>query len=64
MYMFHSKDSKERRNITRAHLPEMIALLGTPLYELLDKGKRTAEYFDENGEGFPARTTLLANSVD
>ena len=64
MYMFHSKDPKERRYITRAHLAEMIALLGTSLYELLHKGKRTAEYFDENGESFPARTTLSANSVD
>lgn len=31
MYIFQGKDPKERRYITRAHLPEMIAFLGTPL---------------------------------
>lgn len=47
--------------MTRAHLADMIAMMGSPPPKLLKKGKRTAEFFDEDGENFPTRTTLLAN---
>lgn len=47
--------------MTRAHLAEMIALMGPPPPELLKKGKRTAEFFDENAENCPTRATLFAN---
>lgn len=36
--------------MTRAHLAEMIALMGAPPPDLLKRGKRTAEFFDEDGE--------------
>ena len=36
--------------MTRAHLADMIALLGPPPLELLKVGKRTSEFFDENGK--------------
>lgn len=49
--------------MTRAHLAEMIALVGSPPPELLKKGKRTAEFFDEDGEIYPTRMTLFANSA-
>lgn len=39
----------------------MIALMGPPPPELLKKGKRTSEFFDEGGENCPTRTTLFAN---
>lgn len=47
--------------MTRAHLIEIIALMGHPSPELLKKGKRTTDYFDEDGENFSTRTTLFAN---
>ena len=39
--------------MTRAHLAEMIALMGSPPPELLQKGKRSTEFFDEDGERLP-----------
>lgn len=49
--------------MARAHLAEMIALMGPPPPELLKKGKRTAEFFDEDGQWrdeipLPDRTSL------
>ena len=61
--MFYSDDLKERRYITRAHLAEMIALMGSPLLELLKKGRRAAEFFNEDGESCLTTTTLSANLV-
>ena len=49
--------------MTRAHLAEMISLMGPPPPELLRKGKRTAEFFDEDGEDCPTRMTLFTNPV-
>ncbi|KAL8720126.1 MAG: hypothetical protein Q9225_002971 [Loekoesia sp. 1 TL-2023] len=62
-HMFYGKDPKEKRYMTRAHLAEMIALMGPPPPELLKKGKRTAEFFDEDGQWrseipVPDRTSL------
>lgn len=36
--------------MTRAHLAEMIALMGPPPPDLLKNGKRTAEFFDDDGK--------------
>lgn len=47
--------------MTRAHLIEIIALMGPPPSELLKKGKRTTEFFDEDVENFSTRTTLFVN---
>ncbi|KAL9092102.1 MAG: hypothetical protein Q9165_004535 [Trypethelium subeluteriae] len=49
-HMFYGKDPKEMKYMTRAHLAEMIALMGPPPPELLEKGARTAEFFDEDGK--------------
>ncbi|KAL9609834.1 MAG: hypothetical protein Q9167_005422 [Letrouitia subvulpina] len=49
-HLFSGRDPKERRYMTRAHLAEMVALMGTPPPELLRKGKRAAEFFDENSK--------------
>ena len=48
--MFYGQDPRENRYMTRAHLAEMIALLGPPPLELLNRGKRTAEFFTEDGK--------------
>ncbi|KAL9077952.1 MAG: hypothetical protein Q9157_003134 [Trypethelium eluteriae] len=60
-HMFYGKDPKEMRYMTRAHLAEMVALMGPPPLELLKKGKRTAEFFDENGETPSTHTNRRAN---
>lgn len=62
-HMFYGKDPKEKSYMTRAHLAEMIALMGPPPLDLLKKGKRTAEFFDEDGQWrgeipVPNRTSL------
>lgn len=49
--------------MTRAHLADMIALMGPPPLELLKKGKRTSEFFDKDGEHCLTRTTPFANPV-
>lgn len=59
--MFYGKDPNENRYMTRAHLADMIALMGPPPPDLLKRGKRSAECFDKDGENFPARMTLFAN---
>ncbi|KAI9698963.1 MAG: hypothetical protein M1836_003152 [Candelina mexicana] len=62
-HMFYGKDPKERRYMTRAHLADMIALMGPPPPELLEVGRRTSEFFDKDGVWraeipVPARTCL------
>ena len=49
--------------MTRAHLAEMIAMMGPPPSELLKAGKRTAEFFNEDGKISLAGMTLIANSA-
>ena len=49
-HMFFGKDPKEEKYMTRAHLSEMVALMGPPPPDLLKKGKRSAEFFDEDGQ--------------
>ena len=62
-HMFLGKDPKEEKYMTRAHLSEMVALMGPPPLDLLKRGKRTAEFFDEDGQWrcdipLPDRTSL------
>ncbi|KAF8179875.1 CMGC protein kinase [Pholiota molesta] len=49
-YMFYGQDPKEKRYTTRAHLAEMIAMMGPPPPDFLKLGKRTAEFFTEDGQ--------------
>ncbi|KAL8971741.1 MAG: hypothetical protein Q9197_003115 [Variospora fuerteventurae] len=62
-HLFYGSDPKEDKYMTRAHLADMIALMGPPPPELLKMGKRTAEFFDKDGGWIaevpvPARTSL------
>ena len=59
--MFYGRDPKERKYMTRAHLADMIALMGPPPPELLEAGKRTAEFFDKDGKNYPTSMTLVAH---
>ncbi|KAL8980546.1 MAG: hypothetical protein Q9177_005848, partial [Variospora cf. flavescens] len=47
-HLFYGSDPKEAKYMTRAHLADMIALMGPPPPELLKVGKRTAEFFDKD----------------
>lgn len=47
--------------MTRAHLAEMITLMGSPPPELPKRGKRTAEFFNEDSESCLTITTPSAN---
>ncbi|KAI4182328.1 MAG: hypothetical protein L6R41_006054 [Letrouitia leprolyta] len=62
-HLFYGKDPKEEKYLTRAHLAEMVALMGPPPPDFLKAGKRSAEFFDENGIWradipMPKRTSL------
>jgi serine/threonine-protein kinase SRPK3 len=48
--MFHSKDPEKSRYMMRTHLAEMIAMLGPPPLEILKRGKRSSEFFSEDGK--------------
>lgn len=48
--MFYGQDPNSKRYTTRAHISEMIAMIGPPPLELLNRGKRTAEFFTNDGK--------------
>ena len=47
--MFHGNDPNGKGYSTRAHLAEVIAMLGPPPLDLLNRGKRSQEFFSEDG---------------
>ncbi|KAI4704940.1 hypothetical protein J4E89_009525 [Alternaria sp. Ai002NY15] len=48
-HLFYGIDPIEKRYLTRAHLAEVVAMLGPPPRDLLERGPRSKEFFD--GEG-------------
>ncbi|KFY96073.1 hypothetical protein V498_02927 [Pseudogymnoascus sp. VKM F-4517 (FW-2822)] len=67
-HLFSGQDPNRGRYTTRAHLTELISVLGPPPLELIKRGKRSAEWFDGNGkwlepdENEPERLPLLPSS--
>ncbi|KFY92746.1 hypothetical protein V500_04049 [Pseudogymnoascus sp. VKM F-4518 (FW-2643)] len=67
-HLFNGQDPKQGRYTTRAHLTELISILGPPPLELVKQGKRSAEWFDGSGkwlepdENEPNRLPLLPPS--
>ncbi|KFY03268.1 hypothetical protein V490_00224 [Pseudogymnoascus sp. VKM F-3557] len=67
-HLFSGQDPKRGRYTTRAHLTELISVLGPPPLELIKRGERSAEWFDGNGkwlepdENEPERLPLLPSS--
>ncbi|CAG8973431.1 hypothetical protein HYALB_00006457 [Hymenoscyphus albidus] len=67
-HLVSGQDPKKGRYMTRAHLRELISIIGPPPLELIKRGRRSAEWFDENGkwlepdENQPDRLPLLASS--
>ncbi|PSN61879.1 kinase-like protein [Corynespora cassiicola Philippines] len=48
-HIFHGRGPKEDRYMTRAHIAEMVALMGPPPLELLKCRKRSSEFFNKDG---------------
>ncbi|KAK6209855.1 hypothetical protein QIS74_11439 [Colletotrichum tabaci] len=48
-HLFQGSDPKEKKYLTRAHLAELVALLGPPPPDLLLRGKRSGEFFAVDG---------------
>ncbi|GKZ23577.1 hypothetical protein AbraIFM66951_009850 [Aspergillus brasiliensis] len=48
-HMFYGEDPDGKGYSTRAHLAEVIGLLGHPPLDLLQRGKRSHEFFTEDG---------------
>ncbi|TGO22271.1 hypothetical protein BPAE_0175g00150 [Botrytis paeoniae] len=48
-HMFHGEDSDGKGYSTRAHLAEVIGMLGPPPLDFLERGIRTPEFFDKQG---------------
>ncbi|KAL4899207.1 kinase-like domain-containing protein [Aspergillus multicolor] len=49
-HLFYGNDPDGKGYSTRAHLAEVIALLGPPPLEILQRGKRSHEFFTEDGK--------------
>jgi hypothetical protein len=48
--MFHGNDPDGSGYKTRAHLAEVIAMLGPPPLDFLRRGSRSKEFFDDDGK--------------
>nr|KMM67263.1 LOW QUALITY PROTEIN: SR protein-specific kinase Dsk1 [Coccidioides posadasii RMSCC 3488] len=52
-HMFHGNDPDGKGYSTRAHLAEVIGILGPPPLDMLKRGKRSLEFFTEDGRWKP-----------
>ncbi|KKZ59856.1 hypothetical protein EMCG_05318 [[Emmonsia] crescens] len=62
-HLFHGKDPNGKNYSTRAHLAEVISILGPPPLDMLKRGIRSPEFFTEdgrwkNGIELPQQTSL------
>ena len=48
--MFHGNDPNGKGYSTRAHLAELIGILGPLLTDMLKRGIRSHEFFNEDGK--------------
>ncbi|KAI5376195.1 hypothetical protein J4E82_005191 [Alternaria postmessia] len=48
-HLFYGIDPIEKRYLTRAHLAELVAMLGPPPMDMLERGARSKEFFDGDG---------------
>lgn len=62
---FTGRDAIDKKYRTRALIAEMVAALGPPPPEFLKRGKRSSEFFTEDGEYLGLRfTTQLPEESD
>jgi hypothetical protein len=48
-HMFNGNDPDGEDYSTRAHLAEVIGMLGPPPLDLIQRGARSSEFFDKDG---------------
>jgi nucleolar complex protein 3 len=48
-HLFYGIDPLEKRYLTRAHLAEVVAMLGPPPLDMLQRGLRSKEFFNDEG---------------
>ncbi|KAK5937467.1 hypothetical protein PMZ80_010085 [Knufia obscura] len=58
--MFFGDDPEFKVYSTRAHLAEIIGMLGPPPLDLLKRGRRVDEFFDEKGISTPSTVLKVA----
>ncbi|POR38337.1 Uncharacterized protein TPAR_01454 [Tolypocladium paradoxum] len=49
-HLFYGDDPVKRKYTTRAHLAEVVGMLGPPPLDLLQRGRRSTEFFTEDGK--------------
>ncbi|KAF2819465.1 kinase domain-containing protein [Ophiobolus disseminans] len=52
-HLFHGNHPEDGRYLTKCHLAEVVAMLGPPPLDLLERGSRSKEFFDEQGKWIP-----------
>ncbi|KAM5353688.1 hypothetical protein ACJ41O_000338 [Fusarium nematophilum] len=49
-HLFYGDDTEKQKYTTRAHLAELVGILGPPPLDLLKRGRRSMEFFTEDGK--------------
>ncbi|ROT35114.1 kinase domain-containing protein [Sodiomyces alkalinus F11] len=63
-HLFRGEDPTGRGYTTRAHLAEVVGLLGPPPPDLLERGVRSKEFFSEDGRWIADIPVPQGNSLD
>ncbi|KAG7294094.1 hypothetical protein NEMBOFW57_004157 [Staphylotrichum longicolle] len=63
-HLFYGQDPTGKGYTTRAHLAEVIGLLGPPPLDLLERGIRSKEFFSEAGQWIAEVPIPQGNSLD
>ena len=63
-HLFYDHDMEHGRYRTRAHLAEVISLLGPPPLDLLQRGRRSHEFFTEDGTFVRGSPDALRNETN
>ncbi|EQK99102.1 protein kinase domain-containing protein [Ophiocordyceps sinensis CO18] len=63
-HLFHGEDPTGKGYTTRAHLAEVIELLGPPPLDLLQRGVRSKEFFSEDGKWIADVPITHGNSLE
>jgi len=62
-HLFYGEDPTGKGYTTRAHLAEVVGLLGSPPLDLLERGVRSKEFFSEDGQFYYCTSTCTSESV-
>lgn len=62
-HLFYGNDPDGSGYKTRAHLAEVVGLLGPPPLDLLKRGSRSKEFFDEEGTRVHSSSVLFSKLI-